>query len=156
MKKPTRRNADKALCAYFTPCRWSWGLEFAQGKRLGIFMKLQTSVDPRTKKTYERNVIKTPEDRLVHMLYFQARHIADGYPSMPEEVLNDIGDNASVNSWRAHDPEIGFLRFLPDTPSRVLKIAEKRGWVTEQELESLQTRQSVLDCQIKITGGKSL
>jgi len=119
-------------------------------------MKLQTSVDPRTKKTYERNVIKTPADRLAHTLYCQARHIADGYPPMPEETLNDIGDIASVNSWRAHDPVMGFLRFFPDTPSWVLKIAEKRRWITRQELESLQTRQSVLDCQIKIIGGKSL
>lgn len=119
-------------------------------------MKQQIVGDPRTKKTYERNVIKTPEDRLAHTLYCRARHIADGCPSIPGETLNDIGDIASVNSWQAHDPVIGFLRFFPDTPSWVLKIAEKRRWITRQELESLQTRQSVLDCQIKIIGGKSL
>ena len=68
------------------------------------------------------------------MLYCQARHIADGYPSIQEETLNNIGDIASVNSWRAHDPEIGFLRIFPDTPSWVLEIAEKRGWVTGREL----------------------
>lgn len=100
-------------------------------------MKQQIVVDPRTKKTYERNVIKTPEARLAHTLYCQARHIADGCPCMPEETLNDIGDIASVNSWQAHDPEIGFLRFFPDTPSWVLEIAEKRGWVTGRELELL-------------------
>jgi hypothetical protein len=97
-------------------------------------MKQQIVVDPRTKKTYERNIIKTPEDRLAHMLYCQARHIADGYLSMSEKALNNIGDIASVNSWRAHDPESGFLRFFPDTPAWVLEIAEKHHWITKQEL----------------------
>lgn len=108
-------------------------------------MKLQTSLDPRPKKTYERNVIKTPEDRLAHTLSCQARHIADGYPSMPEETLNNIGDIASVNSWRAHDPEIGFLRFFSDTPWWVLEIAEKRGWVTWRELELLISNKHTME-----------
>gem|GEM_PF-3613085 len=79
----------------------------------------------------ERNFIRTNEDRLAHMLDCQARHCADGYSSMSEKALNNIGDIASVNSWQAHDPETGFLRFFPDTPAWVLEIAEKRHWVTK-------------------------
>jgi hypothetical protein len=97
-------------------------------------MRQQIVIGPHIKETYERNIIKTPEDRLAHMQYCQARHSADGCPSMSEKALNDIGDIASVNSWQAHDLETGFLRFFPDTPMWVLEIAEKHHWVTKQEL----------------------
>jgi hypothetical protein len=97
-------------------------------------MKQKTVVGLRIKSMCEQNVIRTTEDRLAHMLDCQARYSAEGYPTISKEALNDIGDIASVNSWQAHDPESGFLRFFPDTPLWVLEIAEKRHWVTKQEL----------------------
>ena len=36
MKKPTRRNASKALCAYFTPGDRSRQVGIVEGKRFGI------------------------------------------------------------------------------------------------------------------------
>jgi len=36
MKKPTRRNADKALCAYFTSRDWSGQMGIVEGTRLGV------------------------------------------------------------------------------------------------------------------------
>jgi len=39
MKKPTRRNASKALCAYFTSGNRSGQMGIVEGKRLGVCVK---------------------------------------------------------------------------------------------------------------------
>jgi hypothetical protein len=45
MKKPARRNADKALCAYFTSGDRSGKVGLAKRTRLGVYLKPRVS-DP--------------------------------------------------------------------------------------------------------------
>jgi hypothetical protein len=44
MKKPTRRNACKALCAYFTFSDWPGEMDIIERKRLGICIKIKTVI----------------------------------------------------------------------------------------------------------------
>ena len=46
MKKPVCRNADKALCAYFTPGHWPGQVDFVEGEGAGIFLKIQLRLAP--------------------------------------------------------------------------------------------------------------
>jgi hypothetical protein len=48
---------------------------------------------------------------------------------MAQTALDELGDIASVNCWRAHDPNTGYQRFFSNTPKWVLEIAKKRRWI---------------------------
>jgi len=43
MKKPTRRNASKALRAYFTFGDWSRKMGVVEGKRLRVYIKVEVN-----------------------------------------------------------------------------------------------------------------
>ena len=72
--------------------------------------------------------INTPEERLAHMQAVQNRLAAQGKKPLAQDALELLGDLSSVSCWRAHDPQSGFLRFVPETPEWVREIAVKHNW----------------------------
>jgi len=93
-------------------------------------MKTQTLRDRRG-RTYARQIIETRTDRLEHIR--QCRE--SDRKSRWGEVKNprhypDLGDIASINCWRRHNPQTGFEEFYANTPEWIVEIARERKWIT--------------------------
>ena len=93
-------------------------------------MKTQTLLDRRG-QSYVRLIIEIREDRLEHIR--ECRE-ADR-KSCWGEVKNlmhyaNLGDIASVNCWRRHNPETGFEEFYANTPDWIVEIAREHKWIT--------------------------
>ena len=92
-------------------------------------MKTQTLLDRRG-NPYTRSIIETRADRLEHIR--QCRE--SDRKSCWGEVKNlmhyaNLGDIASVNCWRRHNPQTGFEEFYANTPDWIVEIARERKWI---------------------------
>jgi len=77
--------------------------------------------------------ILTPDERALHILKYGADFSCD-------ESRELMGDLATVNSNRYHDPYTGYNEFYPDTPEWILDMAVARGWHNREVTEILQRR----------------
>lgn len=96
------------------------------------------------KPPYAITIIRTPQDRKEHIAcvafgwyaWYDLARLTSPQKTWPENpsqhYLESVGDNASVNTWRVHDPETGFEAFKSDTPDWVIEIASQQKWITRK------------------------
>jgi hypothetical protein len=71
----------------------------------------------------QRRRIMTPEERQAHIDGLV------GYSSSEGKEL--VGDLATFNSNRQHNPKTGFDEWLPDTPRWIRRLGIRRAWASE-------------------------
>ena len=93
-------------------------------------MKTQTLLNREGQPT-TRLIIETREERIKHIGECREsdRKSRWGEVKNPRHYA-DLGDIASVNCWRRHNPETGFEEFYANTPDWIVEIARERKWIT--------------------------
>ena len=93
-------------------------------------MKTQTLLN-RSGRPYTRSIIETRTDRLEHIRQCREsdRKSRWGEAKNPRHYP-DLGDIASVNCWRRHNPQTGFEEFYANTPKWIVGIAREHKWIT--------------------------
>ena len=93
-------------------------------------MKTQTLLNREGQPT-TRLIIETREDRIEHIRQCRDtdRKSRWGEVKNPRHYAN-LGDIASVNCWRRHNPRTGFEEFYANTPDWIVEIAREHRWIT--------------------------
>lgn len=74
--------------------------------------------------------ILTPMDRLQHIIYVKRKDDK----VRAKEYYETIGDIASFETNRVHNPETGFSEFLLDTPLWIVKLAVLHKWASPENI----------------------